>query len=133
MNALVHVVAVLAAVVLAFALFLGFCAIAACLVSSRTSRSEERQQISRSAPTNCQQEPNYPAHVTVIASLRYPDLTCHLPSGRCTTQEPHPITECGEFRAPLTLEPDALLSSLGALPMPINPFAPDDASMGELT
>lgn len=51
----------------------------------------------RPAPTNCQQEPPYPEHETVVCSLRYPDLTAHLPSERCATQEPHPIPECGEF------------------------------------
>lgn len=44
---------------------------------------------------NCQIEPSYPDHETVIASIRDPELTCHLPQERCTIQEPHRIAECG--------------------------------------
>lgn len=54
--------------------------------------------IERDAPTNCQQEPNYPNHETVIISMRYPDLTGHRVTARCAIQEPHAITECGEWK-----------------------------------
>jgi hypothetical protein len=43
--AAVNLLAVLAAVVVAFALFLGLCAIAGCMVSSRVSRSEELRSL----------------------------------------------------------------------------------------
>ena len=54
----------------------------------------------RAEPTSYQQEPGYPDHSTVMFSIRYPDLTCHLPTARCGTQEPHTIAECGEFLTP---------------------------------
>lgn len=48
----------------------------------------------RPRQTNCQQEPSYPEHDTVIASIRYPDLTCHLPTDVCSIEEPHNVSEC---------------------------------------
>ncbi len=52
----------------------------------------------RPDPTNCQQEPPYPAHDMVVTSLRSPEMTVHDPSERCAIQEPHAIADCGEFR-----------------------------------
>jgi hypothetical protein len=51
----------------------------------------------RNDPTNCQNEPGYPDHATVIMSIRYPELVCHSLRLRCVIQEPHRINECGEF------------------------------------
>ncbi len=53
--------------------------------------------MTRAAPTNCQQEPNYPGVRTVVFALRFPDMTAHAPTRRCGIQEPHAIAECGEF------------------------------------
>lgn len=55
-----------------------------------------RQERERPRQTNCQQEPNFPRHQTVIFSLRYPGLTCHRPTRNCRTQEPHNWLTCGE-------------------------------------
>ena len=61
--------------------------------------------LSRPKQTNCQQEPSYPDHETVVFAMIAPDMTCHLPSSRCTIQEPHLIRECGEFvHAPSPVE-----------------------------
>lgn len=54
--------------------------------------------ITRPAPANCQHEPPYPSHETVVCSLAAPDLTAHLPAERCATETTHAIAECGEFR-----------------------------------
>jgi hypothetical protein len=48
-------------------------------------------------PTNCQQEPPYPDHKTAVLSIRYPDLTHHLPNRLCSIREPHAISDCGWF------------------------------------
>ena len=50
----------------------------------------------RPRQTNCQQEPSYPDHETVVFSIRFPDLTAHSKSSRCPIEEPHLISECGE-------------------------------------
>lgn len=54
---------------------------------------------SRPKQTNCQQEPTYPDHQTVVFSIRYPDMTCHLRTDLCPTEHPHLIEECEEFSA----------------------------------
>lgn len=51
----------------------------------------------RPRQTDCQSEPGYPGADTIVFSLRYPDLTCHLPHPECEIQEPHLIAECGRF------------------------------------
>ena len=60
-------------------------------ISPHCMGSDER------VPTNCQQEPGYPRHRTVVFSIRYPDMTGHLPSRRCKIKGPHLIAECGEY------------------------------------
>jgi hypothetical protein len=59
-------------------------------------RDEPRER-NRPRQTNCQQEPSYPEHETVVFSLRFPDLTVHSKSKRCKIGEPHEIAICGEF------------------------------------
>lgn len=51
----------------------------------------------RPKQTDCQIEPNYPEHATVLWSFRFPELVAHLPTLRCSTQEPHKIEDCKEF------------------------------------
>jgi hypothetical protein len=51
----------------------------------------------RPAPTNCQNEPPYPAHCTVVLSISAPEMVCHQASERCPTEYPHKIAVCGEF------------------------------------
>lgn len=55
----------------------------------------------RDAPTNCQNEPAYPDHDTVVFCLSAPDMTAHLRSAHCKTEHPHLITECREFQMTL--------------------------------
>lgn len=50
-------------------------------------------------PHNGQQEPRYTNDFTVGQSLRYPHLTCHMPTDRCAIQEPHAVIDCGEWNA----------------------------------
>lgn len=52
----------------------------------------------RPRQTDCQHEPPYPDHQTVVFSIRYPDAVIHSPSSYCSIQEPHLIAECGEFK-----------------------------------
>jgi hypothetical protein len=51
----------------------------------------------RPAPTSLQAEPRYPDHDCVCFCLSAPDWTCHFASARCQVEEPHLISECGEF------------------------------------
>lgn len=51
----------------------------------------------RPAQTNCQQEPPYPDHATVVFTIREPEWTAHAASSRCAIEEPHRIDDCGEF------------------------------------
>lgn len=51
----------------------------------------------RRRPTSGGHEPAYPLHGTVVFSIRYPNMTCHEPTRRCKTEEPHQIANCGEF------------------------------------
>lgn len=46
---------------------------------------------------DCQFEPPYPDHDTVLFSIRFPEMVGHLASARCPIEEPHRIEECGEF------------------------------------
>jgi hypothetical protein len=55
-------------------------------------------------PTNCQQEPPFDGLATVACSLRYPEMTCHFPTMLCGIQEPHTVSECGEWQAGRTTE-----------------------------
>lgn len=62
--------------------------------------------VTRSAPTDCRNEPGYPLHDTVVMGIAAPDLTAHPPTRWCPIEPPHPIAECGEFyplRAPSVL------------------------------
>lgn len=92
----------------------GFCAvffvIGACVVSGRLSEDERREAAesfdhlgpvigSRSAPTNAQIEPPFPAHTTVLTSIRNPSMVAHRSSWLCEVEGPHPIGECGQVRA----------------------------------
>lgn len=47
---------------------------------------------------NCQNEPAYPSHVTVLFSIGDPELTGHAKHKDCPIEEPHKISECGMFR-----------------------------------
>lgn len=51
----------------------------------------------RPKQTDCQIEPSFPDHATVLFSIRFPDLVGHLPTLRCSIQEPHHIDDCQEF------------------------------------
>lgn len=53
--------------------------------------------LARPRQRNCQVEPRYPAHSTIIWSFRYPEMVCHDASVRCPIREPHLVPECGEF------------------------------------
>ena len=54
--------------------------------------------MNRNVPTNLQSEPPYPGLHCVAFSIRFPDMTGHMKSKRCSREEPHPISECGEFQ-----------------------------------
>lgn len=92
----------------------GFCAvffvIGACVVSGRLSEAERREAAesfdqlgpvigSRPAPINTQIEPPFPAHTTVLTSIRSPSVVAHRASWLCEVEGPHPIGECGQVRA----------------------------------
>lgn len=55
----------------------------------------------REAPRNCQVEPSYPgAEHVVCFSIRFPDMTGHLPHPDCDGEPSgHLISECGVFRS----------------------------------
>lgn len=53
----------------------------------------------RPAPSDCRQEPPYPGLETVLFSIRAPEMTGHQPTDRCSREEPHAITECGEWHS----------------------------------
>lgn len=53
----------------------------------------------RPVQRNCQQEPPFPGADTVVASLRYPELTSHLAHPECPHEGPHPVAECWRWRA----------------------------------
>jgi hypothetical protein len=52
---------------------------------------------SRPAQYDCQIEPTYPDHETVVFAIRFPDGVCHLAHPQCSIEAPHLITECGRF------------------------------------
>ena len=62
----------------------------------------KRQWAARPAQTNCQQEPRYPRHRTVVCAFGWPDMTSHRAARRCPIEGPHMIAEGGEFAAPPT-------------------------------
>lgn len=47
---------------------------------------------------DCQNEPTYPDHETVVFSIRSPDMVAHLATGRCEKEYLHLIKECGEYQ-----------------------------------
>lgn len=51
----------------------------------------------RNKQSNCQIEPSFPNHETVLMSFKDPNLVIHLPSKRCNIIYPHNISICGEF------------------------------------
>ena len=51
----------------------------------------------RPRQVNCQNEPPYPEHETVVFALGYPEWTAHQESVRCVKGYPHRADECGEF------------------------------------
>lgn len=51
----------------------------------------------RPKQTNCQQEPPYPEHDTIVFSIRNPDLTVHGKSDKCPYEAPHRLEECGHI------------------------------------
>ena len=53
----------------------------------------------REKPRNCQQEPAYPNHETVVFCLCAPDMTAHNTAAECQIEHPHQISECGLFGA----------------------------------
>lgn len=53
----------------------------------------------RPRQTDCQHEPAYPDHETVLFSLRDPDMVSHLKTARCLIEYPHLILQCGEYRS----------------------------------
>lgn len=52
----------------------------------------------RPEPTDLQCEPPYPGLHTVLLFMRDPEWTAHTRSKRCPIEEPHLISECGEFQ-----------------------------------
>lgn len=60
----------------------------------------------RPRQTNCQNEPPYPDHETVVFCIRAPDTVIHSSSGRCAVEHPHLIADCGEFANPRAIEED---------------------------
>jgi hypothetical protein len=100
----------LAALGIAAGFFAAVFAIGACMLSSRLSEAERREAAesfdqlgpvigSRPAPTNAQIEPPFPAHTTVLTSIRSPSMVAHPASWLCDVEGPHPIGECGQVRA----------------------------------
>lgn len=57
---------------------------------------EQATFLARPRQTNCQQEPAYPGHETVVCALRAPELLCHLATPQCPIEGPHRWDECGE-------------------------------------
>lgn len=55
---------------------------------------------------NCQNEPAYPEHETVVFSISAPDMTAHLKTDLCSIECPHPITECGIWVVAVSSEAD---------------------------
>ena len=51
----------------------------------------------RPKQTDCQIEPSYPDHDTVLMSFRDPEWVAHLATDRCSTECPHLMIDCGEF------------------------------------
>jgi hypothetical protein len=51
----------------------------------------------RPRQTDCQIEPAYPDHDTVLWSFRFPEFVAHRPSKRCCKECPHLMAECKEF------------------------------------
>jgi hypothetical protein len=51
----------------------------------------------REKPQNCQAEPPYPGHDTVIVALRDPNMTAHSQRPDCPIEHPHLISECGAW------------------------------------
>ncbi len=51
----------------------------------------------RSKQTDCQIEPAYLNHSTVLWAFYDPDWVCHQASKRCSIECPHLMSECGEF------------------------------------
>lgn len=54
----------------------------------------------RSKQIDCQIEPAYLNHRTVLMSFRDPDWVAHDRSKRCTIESPHLMKDCGEFDPP---------------------------------
>lgn len=55
-------------------------------------------KLTRGPQRDCQHEPAYyglDRPDRVIFSIRFPELTCHLPNPLCAIQEPHLVAECG--------------------------------------
>ena len=49
----------------------------------------------RSKQTNCQNEPIYSEHKTVVFVIAYPEYTCHTKTKECQIKYPHLIIDCG--------------------------------------
>ncbi len=52
------------------------------------------KRLMRGPQWNCQQEPAYYGHETVVFCLRAPDMCAHLKSPVCPIEEPHAIADC---------------------------------------
>ena len=57
----------------------------------------------RPRQTNCQVEPPYPMHDTVIFALIAPEMTLHRGDEECQIEGPHKINECGKWAADATV------------------------------
>lgn len=80
--------------------------------SPTPSSGDTAEMTERRRPSNAQQEPPFPDEETVAMSIRYPMMTCHLPTERCAIQEPHQSKDCGEFGASPTPSADTPLGEL---------------------
>ena len=56
-----------------------------------------KENYKREIPNNCQHEPDYPLHDTVMISFKSPDYTAHKKHINCNKEYPHKISECKIF------------------------------------
>ena len=57
----------------------------------------------RDEARNLGAEPPYPGLQTVVFSIRFPEMTAHSATERCSLEEPHLISACGEWLEPVTI------------------------------
>ncbi len=55
------------------------------------------KELKRETPKNCQHEPDYPFHDTVVISFKNPDYCVHKKDIDCNIEYPHKITDCKKF------------------------------------